>query len=73
MNRALYVLSIIALIIVIVGALNWLLVGIFSFNLITFITGNLIWLARAIYVLVGIAGIYTLVYLCIAGTGEIRE
>lgn len=68
MNKTFNVFSIIALIIAIIGALNWMIVGIFSFNFVTFITGNLVWLARAIYVLVGLAGIFLIVWLCITGT-----
>lgn len=49
-----------ALILVIVGALNWLLVGIFQFDLVAFIFGgqNAL-LSRLIYTLVGIAGIWS--------------
>lgn len=47
-----------ALVIVIIGAINWLLIGLFKFDLVAFIFGNLIWLSRIIYVLVGICGLY---------------
>ena len=33
-----------ALVIVIIGAVNWLLVGIFQFDLVAFLFGNLSWL-----------------------------
>lgn len=47
-----------ALTITIIGALNWLLVGIFSFDLVAFIFGaGSIW-ARIIYTIVGLAGIW---------------
>lgn len=68
MTKTFNVFSIIALIIAIIGALNWMLVGIFSFNFVTFITGNIVWLARAVYILVGIAGIFLIVWLCIMGS-----
>lgn len=51
-----------ALVLVIVGALNWLLVGVAEFDLVATIVGeefgavNIV--SRAIYVLVGIAGLY---------------
>ena len=49
----------IALIIAIIGALNWGLVGIFEFDLVAFIAGGpASVLARAIYILVAIAGIW---------------
>ena len=35
--------------IVIIGAINWLLVGIFRFDLVAFLFGNLSWLSRIIY------------------------
>ncbi len=51
----------IALILVIVGALNWLLVGLFSFDLVAAITGNSFGeknaLSSIIYILVGLAGL----------------
>jgi uncharacterized membrane protein YuzA (DUF378 family) len=48
----------ISLILVIIGALNWLLIGAFGFNLVTGIFGGIPILLRIIYVLVGLAGIY---------------
>lgn len=47
-----------ALTIVIIGAVNWLLVGIFRFDLVAFLFGNLTWLSRIIYALVGLSGLY---------------
>ena len=47
-----------ALTIVIIGAVNWLLVGIFRFDLVAFLFGNLTWLSRIIYALVGLFGLY---------------
>ena len=47
-----------ALTIVIIGAINWLLVGIFRFDLVAFIFGNLSWLSRIIYTIVGLCGLY---------------
>lgn len=46
----------IAIVLVIVGALNWLLVGLFKLNLVELLLGKGI-LARLIYVLVGVAAI----------------
>jgi hypothetical protein len=43
---------------VIIGALNWGLIGFFGFDLVAFIFGDMSWLSRIIYALVGIAGIY---------------
>ena len=47
-----------ALTLVIMGALNWLLVGIFRFDLVAFLFGNLSWLSRIIYTVVGLCGLY---------------
>lgn len=49
-----------ALILVIVGGLNWGLVGIFNFNLVTAIFGEGSGLSRIVFALVGIATIYIL-------------
>ena len=57
--RPLYVSS---LVLVIVGALNWLLIGLFHFDLVARIAGqrfgDVSALNGIIYILVGIAGIY---------------
>lgn len=47
-----------ALTLVIVGAINWLLVGVFKFDLVAFLFGNLSWLSRIVYILVGLCGLY---------------
>ncbi len=47
----------ICLVLTIVGALNWLLIGIFNFNLVTFIFGAEGFLTTLVYILVGISGI----------------
>lgn len=57
------VITLIALILSIIGALNWLLVGIFNWNFVTFITGDFTVLARIIYALVGISGLWLIGFL----------
>ena len=47
----------IALILVIIGALNWGLIGFFGFNLVAAIFGQGEWLSRAVYAVVGIAAV----------------
>ena len=47
-----------ALTLVIIGALNWLLIGIFRFDLVAFIFGNMSWVSRIVYGLVGLCGLY---------------
>ncbi len=47
-----------SLTLVIIGALNWLLVGLFQFDLVAWIFGGQdALLSRIIYILVGIAGL----------------
>ena len=47
-----------ALTLVIIGAVNWLLIGVFRFDLVAFICWNMSWLSRIIYTLVGLCGLY---------------
>ena len=63
MNKTFNVFAVIALVLTVIGALNWLLVGIFDFNLVTWITMGTTWLINAIYIVVGIAGIFMLIWL----------
>lgn len=50
----------ISLTLVIIGALNWLLIGVFRFDLVAFIFGNMSLLSRIVYILVGLCGLYLL-------------
>ena len=50
----------VALILVIVGGLNWLLVGAFNFDLVAALFGEMSTLSRVSYVLMGVAAIYLL-------------
>ncbi len=52
------ILDIIALILVLIGGLNWGLVGAFQFNLIDSIFGGGSVVSAIIYILVGISAIY---------------
>ena len=54
----------IALLLVIIGALNWGLIGIFSFDLVASIFGGQdALLSRVIYTLVGLSGIWCISFL----------
>lgn len=55
--------TLIALILVIVGALNWLVIGAFSFDLVAFVFGAATVVTRIIYALVGLAGLWTIFFL----------
>ena len=45
---------------VIIGAINWGLIGFFRFDLVAFLFGDMSWLTSIIYALVGIGGLYLL-------------
>lgn len=47
-----------ALLLVVIGAINWGLVGLFSLDLVALIFGSVPVLARLVYILVGLAGVY---------------
>ena len=48
----------IALVLIIIGAVNWGLIGIFDFNLVDSIFGTMSIISRIIYTLVGISGLW---------------
>lgn len=50
----------IALALVIIGAINWGLVGIFNFNLVDAIFGAMSIISRIIYILVGVSGLWAI-------------
>ncbi len=52
----------IALLLVIIGGLNWGLVGIFELDLVQLIFGSIPILMKLVYVLVGLAALYMLYY-----------
>lgn len=51
-------LKALAVILIIVGALNWGLVGAFHLNLVEMLFGAASLLTRIVYILVGLAGLY---------------
>lgn len=56
------ILDWIALVLVIIGGLNWGLVGLFYFDLVGAIFGYG-WITRIIYMLVGLAALYMIYYI----------
>ena len=48
----------IALVLIIIGALNWGLIGLFEFDLVATLFGEMSALSRIVYSLVGIAGLW---------------
>lgn len=53
-------LDALALLLVIIGAINWGLIGFFQFDLVAALFGDMSGLSRIIYGLVGIAGLYAI-------------
>jgi len=51
-------MKMITLILLIVGGLNWGLVGMLNFDLVKFLFGDMTILSRIVYSLVGLAAIY---------------
>jgi len=57
-------LDTLALVLVIIGAINWGLIGLFNFDLVAaLLGGQTSFLSRAVYVLVGLAGLYSITFL----------
>ena len=48
------VLDCTALTLTIIGAINWGLIGFFRFDLVAFLFGDMSWLSRVVYALVGL-------------------
>lgn len=51
-----------ALTIVIIGAINWGLIGLFRFDLVEFLFGSMSILSRIVYTLVGLCGLYLVTF-----------
>lgn len=51
----------VTLALLIIGGLNWGLVGVFDFNLISYLFGEMSVVSRAIYDIVGLSALYMLV------------
>ncbi|MGL5480014.1 MAG: DUF378 domain-containing protein [Clostridium sp.] len=50
----------IALLLVIIGAVNWGLIGLFNLNLVSLLFGVGTILSNIVYILVGISGLYSI-------------
>ncbi len=50
----------IALVLVIIGAIVWGLIGLFNFNLVEMLFGNMTVISRIIYTLVGVSGLWAI-------------
>ena len=54
-------LTLLTLLLLIVGGLNWGLVGLFGFDLVAALFGRMSPLSRAVYVLVGISALWQII------------
>lgn len=54
------VIDTIALVLIIIGAINWGLIGLFNFNLVDTLFGVGSALSRIVYTLVGISGLWAI-------------
>ena len=52
------ILDNILLALIIIGAVNWGLIGFFRFDLVAFLFGDMSWLSRVIYAIIGISWLY---------------
>lgn len=52
--------KIVAMLLLVIGGINWGLVGLFDYNLVTTIFGNWDIVVKVIYILVGLSGLYAL-------------
>lgn len=52
------ILDKVALVLIIIGALNWGLIGLFRFDLVATLFGEMSVLSRIVYSLVGISGLW---------------
>ncbi|MBR1891429.1 MAG: DUF378 domain-containing protein [Clostridia bacterium] len=54
--------TIISFILVIIGALNWFMIGVFAIDVVALIFGSMGVVSRIIYALVGVAGLWVTFY-----------
>jgi uncharacterized membrane protein YuzA (DUF378 family) len=57
-GKEMKVIDVLAAVLVIVGAVNWGLVGLVRFDLVATIFGDMSVISRIVYVLVGLAGVF---------------
>jgi len=65
-ERSVYImmiLDLISFILVLVGAINWGLIGFFEFDLVAALFGSFTTFSRIVYSLIGLAGLYSISFL----------
>ena len=63
----------ICLCLIIIGGINWGLVGLFDFNLVNWICGGFNWASRTVFALVGAAALCAIPTLCASDTAGGEE
>lgn len=56
------IINSIVLTLVIIGGINWGLIGLFDYNLVGALFGNTTWFTRLIYTLVGVSAIWAIAF-----------
>ncbi len=64
MKKKYTALDVIAIIVVIIGALNWGVLGIINYNVIAAIIGDLNILTRIVYIIIGLCGLWVIYSFC---------
>ncbi len=54
-------LNLTTLVLAIIGGINWGLVGVFNFNLVAAIFGEMSWFTRLVYIVVGLSALWQIV------------
>ena len=73
MDSSSHIGSKLCILLLVIGGLNWGLVGIFNFNFVDFVFGTASIFTRITYIVVGLAALYIVVrspFLLMAGRGE---
>ncbi|MCE4553123.1 DUF378 domain-containing protein [Roseateles cellulosilyticus] len=68
-SRTARVTSLVALVLLVIGGLNWALVGLFNLDFVAAVFGPMTLASRIVYVAVGLAALYGLVLLPRMGRG----
>lgn len=69
--RKMSALDWIPMLLLIIGGVNWGLVGLFDFDLVAYLFGAMTGLSRVVYVVVGLSALYA-IYLCSKMSGDRR-
>ena len=56
-----HLIDLVAVILLLVGGLNWGLVGLFEFDLIAAVFGMMTMLSRGLYTLIGLSAVYRII------------